>query len=53
MFFLKKRVTLDAFIRMIASEVLSVPQHNYENYLTIDPDSILSQSEYEEFTKNL
>ncbi|SHI25260.1 hypothetical protein [Desulfosporosinus lacus] len=53
MFFLKKRVTLDAFIRMIASEVLSVPQHNYENYLTIDPDSILSQREYEEFTKNL
>jgi len=51
--FLKKRITFGSFIRMISNEVLRVPQFTYEHYLTHDPDSILSQSEFEEFIKNL
>lgn len=53
MSFLKKRVTLEAFIRMIANEVLQVPRHTYEDYLAIDSDSILSRSEFEEFVENM
>lgn len=53
MSFLKRRVTLSEFIKMIAKEVLKIPQHTYEDYLAIDPNSILSQSEFEEFIKNL
>lgn len=53
MFFLKKRVTLGAFITGITNEVLHVPQSSYEHYLTIDPDAVLSQSEFEEFINSL
>lgn len=53
MFFLKKPITLTAFIRMIADEVLKVPPYSYEDYLLIDPDCILSQTEFEEYIRNL
>jgi len=53
MLFVKKRIALGAFIRMIAKEVSQVPQHTYEQYLALDPDSILSQSEFDEFIKNI
>jgi len=38
---------------MIANGVLRVPQFTYEQYLTHDPDSILSQSEFEKFINHL
>lgn len=53
MFFLKKTISLSAFIRMIANEVLKGSTYTYDDYLSIDPDSILSQPEFEEFIRNL
>lgn len=55
MFFLKKKIGLSSFIRKIASEVLKVPPYTYTygDYLAIDPDSILSQNEFEEFIRRL
>ena len=53
MFFLKKSISLSAFIRMIGNEVLKVPPYSYDDYLSIDPDCILSQTEFEEFIRNL
>lgn len=53
MLFLRKKISLISFIRLIADEVLKVPPYTYDDYVAIDPDSILSQKEFEEFIKNL
>ncbi|TGE37734.1 hypothetical protein E4K67_13540 [Desulfosporosinus fructosivorans] len=37
---------------MSADEVLKVPLYTYEDYLAIDPDSGLYQTEFEEFIRN-
>lgn len=52
MLFRKKTVSLSAFIKMIADEVLKVPLYTYDDYLLIDPDCLLSRTEFEEFIKN-
>jgi len=52
-FFLKKTMSLSAFIRMTADEVLKIPLYTYDDYLSIDEDSRLSQTEFEEFIRNL
>ena len=53
MFFLKKKISLSSFIKMIADEVLKVPPYTYDDYLAIDPNSILSHKEFEEFIRSL
>lgn len=53
MFFLKKKIGLESFIRMIANEVLKVPQYTYDDYLEIDPNALLSRKEFEEFNSNV
>ncbi len=53
MLFLKKKLNLSSFIRIIVYEVLKVPPYTYEDYLVIDPDSALSVSEFDKFIDNL
>ena len=53
MFFLKKKQPLISFVIMIAKEVLKVPPYTYDDYLSIDHDSILSQQEFEKFIWNV
>lgn len=53
MLFLKKKIGTSSFIRMMADEVLKIPTYTYDDYLEIEPNSILSQKEFEEFTRNL
>ncbi|KUO75993.1 MAG: hypothetical protein APF81_01560 [Desulfosporosinus sp. BRH_c37] len=52
MLFLKKKIALRSFIKLIADEVLKAPSYTYDDYLAMDPDSILSHKEFEEFIQN-
>jgi len=52
-FFLKKKMGLSSLIRMIATEFLKVPPYTYDDYLSIDPASILAQNEFEAFIREL
>jgi len=52
MFFSKKTISLSTLIKIIADEVLKVPQNTYDDYLAVDQDSKLTQTEFKEFTRN-
>lgn len=51
--FFRKKISLSIFIKMIADEVLKVPPYTYDDYLAIDPDSLLSPKEFEDFIGSL
>lgn len=53
MLFLRKKISLGSFIRLIADEVLKVPPYTYDDYVAIDPDLIISKTEFEDFVNNL